>query len=378
MLKCAGCSYWKGQIPWHVTTKTSKSSILCLHFQHPNKHTRTPLHQAATWAAINTFEKRNQPWETARLLISKGASDALIDDVTVIKYFNGPRSMFNFLQQHMYPSYREIPPQTRFDIVARICNSRWHNVPAILSTLLRAEADFDKELLTLTNHRGHTLLHLLVIGLVEVNITRPDDSYLDDDLSSEEVEEVTVTKTYSLSWRRLICKVVAAGADLNALDAWGRTPLCTLIHRYSIFFRRHLFNRRLGQLHILGCWLQDLFDVGIDLLQYGALESLAVQKRRDQEPTLECACSIYYGSGLKPEECERSNECCSPTRLINLHYGTRPEDWIFWLSEKTDEFVGDFWSMIEEPVEFEAEDCPMVLKMPGSWNEAEDSSSDEE
>ena len=120
-------------------------------------------------AAYNTFYKRSQPWETARVLISKGASDALIDDVTVIKYFYGPRSMLNFLQQHMYPSYREIPPQTRFDIAAQISRSRWHNTPAILSTLLRVEADFDKELLTLTNRWGYTLLHLLVIGFVETN-----------------------------------------------------------------------------------------------------------------------------------------------------------------------------------------------------------------
>ena len=92
--------------------------------------------------------------------------------------------------------------------------------------------------------------------------------------------------------------------------------------------------------------------------------------------------------------------CRSRTRLINLQYGTRPGDWIFWLSEPTDEFAGDFWSMIEDwilwlsepsdeftgefrsmiedPLENEAEECPMVFQMPGSWNEAEDSSSDEE
>jgi hypothetical protein len=63
--------------------------------------------------------------------------------------------------------------------------------------------------------------------------------------------------------------------------------------------------------------------------------------------------------------------------LINLHYGARPGDWIFWLSEQTDEYAGDFWSMIEDPLELDEEDRPMVLKMPGSWNYAEDSSSDE-
>jgi hypothetical protein len=207
----------------------------------------------------------------------------------------------------------------------------------------------------------------------------PDwEKYLDDDLSPEEVEFVTVTKTNSLSWRRLFRKVVAAGADLNTLDAWGRTPLCLLIHRFPAFPLGLEYKHQWDLLHLLKFWLEDLFDVGIDLLQYGALESLAVQKRRDQEPTPECACFDYYGSGWEPEECERRNECYSPTRLINLHYGTRPEDWMFWLSEPADEFAGDFWSTIEYPLELDEEDRPMVFKMPGSWNDAEDSSSDEE
>ncbi len=123
-----------------------------------------------------------------------------------------------------------------------------------------------------------------------------------------------------------------------------------------------------------------MFDVGIDLIHYGALESLAVQERRsiDQERIPECACSIYYDSHSWPRECKRTNECRSPIRLINLHYGAQPEDWSFWLSEQTDEFAGDFWSMIENPLKFDGENRPLVSKMPGSWNEAEGNCSDEE
>jgi hypothetical protein len=278
----------------------------------------------------------------------------------------------------MYPPYREISPQTRFDIAVELCESRWHNVPAIMSTLLRVEADFDKELLTLTNRWGYTLLHLLVIGLIETNaVWSHDDEYLDDDLSSEEVEYIRATKSHSLSWRPLIRKVTAAGADVNALDAWGRTPLCILIHRYSAFRLDLEIKYEWGLPHLLKCWLEDLFDVGIDLLQYGALESLAVQKRRDQEPPPDCACFTYLDSSLGPKECTHENLCRSPARLINLQYGTRPGDWIFWLSEQTDEFAGDFWSMVESPLESEAEECPMLFKMPGSWDEAEDSGSDD-
>ncbi len=110
--------------------------------------------------------------------------------------------MFNFLQQHMYPTYREMLPRTRFDIAAGILDSRWHNVPAILSILLRVEADFDKELLTLTNRWGHTLLHILVIRFVETSYVRsaPDlEPYLDDSLSSEELVYMKSTKAKSLS-----------------------------------------------------------------------------------------------------------------------------------------------------------------------------------
>jgi hypothetical protein len=187
---------------------------------------------------------------------------------------------------------------------------------------------------------------------------------------------MTTTNTHSLSWRPLIRKVTAAGADLSALDAWGRTPLCLLIHRYSVFMPER--KPQWGLLHLLKSWLEDIFDAGIDLLQYGALESEAVQKRRNEEPAPECACSKYSGSRFGPRQCTHTNKCRSQTNLISLHYGTRPGDWIFWLSEQTDEFAGGFWSMIEDLLEFEAEELPMVFTMPGSWNEAEDNSSDEE
>jgi len=58
--------------------------------------------------------------------------------------------------------------------------------------------------------------------------------------------------------------------------------------------------------------------------------------------------------------------------MINFRYGTRPADWIFWLSEPTDQFAGDFWSLIEDQIKLEAEQFPTALSMPGSWNNAED------
>lgn len=45
-------------------------------------------------------------------------------------------------------------------------------------------------------------------------------------------------------------------------------------------------------------------------------------------------------------------------RLIGFSYGPIPEDWSLWLSEPSDEFVGDFWVMIDRR-----------LEMPGGWSE---------
>jgi len=195
------------------------------------------------------------------LLISKGASDALIDDVTVIKDFHGPRSMFNFLQQHMYPPYRELSPQTRFDVAAQKTLSGWHNAPAILGTLLRVEGDFDRRLTTLTDSQGQTLLHRLVINFVETTVAvKHVDEDLDDSLSAEELGYLTPTRTTRLAWKSLIGKVAAAGADLNASDALGRTPLCTLIHMCPVFLRMSLPD-------LVKFWLEELFAMGIDLLE---------------------------------------------------------------------------------------------------------------
>jgi hypothetical protein len=46
-------------------------------------------------------------------------------------------------------------------------------------------------------------------------------------------------------------------------------------------------------------------------------------------------------------------------RVIGFAYGHSPEDWNIWLAEASDAFVGQFWDIIERPVEV----------MPGAWPE---------
>jgi hypothetical protein len=97
--KCRGKSFWS----------TLTSSFTLIQDMHESNCLPASRFSLTFDSVTHVVGKRTQPWETARMLIFKGASDALIDDVTVIKYFSGPRPMSNFLQQHMYPSYREFP-----------------------------------------------------------------------------------------------------------------------------------------------------------------------------------------------------------------------------------------------------------------------------
>jgi len=90
--------------------------------------------------------------------------------------------------------------------------------------------------------------------------------------------------------------------------------------------------------------LVDSLEGGVNLQEYGAWESLSLQKKvslwcykKDDKDDNEN--SVQYRQALLVIEFD--------IRLINFKYGPSPNDWIFWFSEPSDPFAGDFWAMIE-------------------------------
>ncbi|KAI1095082.1 hypothetical protein F5B19DRAFT_443289 [Rostrohypoxylon terebratum] len=102
-------------------------------------------------------------------------------------------------------------------------------------------------------------------------------------------------------------------------------------------------------------WLHILKRIGVDLVEYG-YEELRILR--------------LSGFGI----CKTVKVHYSKTRiqipdnpyvryygLVSLRIGPNVEDWGMIWGEPTDEFAGDFWNIVEDP----------VLRIPGSWYETE-------
>ena len=96
----------------------------------------------------------------------------------------------------------------------------------------------------------------------------------------------------------------------------------------------------------LKVWLEDLEDCGVDLLKYGRKEKAL----HDEIPMLQDFMVDFLEDGEFHE---------IKWRLIGFSFGASPSDWHIWISEPTDCFAGDFWSMIEPP----------EMSIPGMWME---------
>ncbi|KAI8273635.1 hypothetical protein K4K60_010663 [Colletotrichum sp. SAR11_57] len=194
-------------------------------------------------------------------------------------------------------------------------------------------------------------------------------------------------RSYTDSWSDVVIETVesADGKDLHSVETvvpwdWFRVPvwrgtplmsllggaLCRLAPEIPISKWDSVFQRVLGQ------WLQDLQEAGVDLSEYGkrevtaqklcpevkgAFDSDAINASRItvrnelQEPSKESWMNAVDA------EFDQSDRYWMPIRIIALDYGPRVKDWrVRWLVE-WEAFAGEFWRTVE---------APRVI-MPGSW-----------
>lgn len=146
---------------------------------------------------------------------------------------------------------------------------------------------------------------------------------------------------------------------------WGTmTPLLWLIHediraRRTPAMRNFHFVRSQAAVNVSGCektifaWLSDLHESGIDLQLYGKIEK---GHFRHTASRLDWTTYTYYRGPPA-----RALSSYHQVRLINFQYGRLPTDWVFWWSEPSDEFAGDFWCLVE------SESREADMKIPGAW-----------
>ena len=167
---------------------------------------------------------------------------------------------------------------------------------------------------------------------------------------------------YLSGWTTILHDLLVTGADFHAISEQCECmvvikllhPLRRMTPLLLIFRSCHqpTWNSfRRPKKSALNWWIERLYEAGVDLIGYGLKEK---DIWGQVDVTQECTCHFHNAwsidSGYPPS---------SWTRLIGFSYGPSPTDWIFWESEPTDEFAGDFWLMLERKEEV----------MPGTWIE---------
>jgi hypothetical protein len=307
---------------------------------------------------ILSFHTGLDLFELYRLLLNAGADEILIDNVDLFRSYRGPVNSLKYLQQQAYPPYHRTPMRLRLDVAAEQLASAWHNMPAVLETLLDNNGRINAEITEWSNVKEQTLLHLVLSAFAYVQIHSyglfgPSQRYLDGSLETQDIVTVdNMSKAHSLLYRRFVRKLVSAGASLQSIDSYGDTLLTGMIDRFltQLFDSPPNWNvgRTLKALNEhLGDWLFDLFEYGVDLQDYGAWETISSQNKDFRH-------SWCYSPRLGNTGNENGDfyeqaflSADFDIRLLKITYGPRPEDWIFWFSEPSDPFAGDFWAMIE-------------------------------
>jgi hypothetical protein len=247
--------------------------------------------------------------------------------ISVLGRFHGTPEEFLFLQQHVCPSFYRLPKRIRIRVALRIGAFYIQNwsVPELFRVILGTDVlepndfKFDQEL-------GSTLIHCAArgMGASERDFregTSPDRSNCD-------------------AWGNLCHKFFCVRIDIHDVVD-GKTPFLSFLDGYLSSWRGPI---ELGPAcqSAVQAWLKQLEVVGVDLNGYGKAEE-------------------YMWKGVITQRefdvwniPEQENEL---QRMIGFAYGSSPENWYIWLSEESDSFVGEFWDMIERPVEV----------MPGAW-----------
>jgi hypothetical protein len=175
------------------------------------------------------------------------------------------------------------------------------------------------------------------------------------------------SRCFILSWKSIIQDLVAAGADLHAacsprslgnrLIKYAKTDsqITPLMFMFAATFSHYpRFYGSRGNLNkAMSIWISTLFNSGVNMKAYGQRESLTwvnLEESTDWEYT------EYTTSGTRSYS---SDYYFGRKRLLGFYYGSFPEDWTVWQNEPTDEFAGEFWSMLDRRVEI----------MPGTWVE---------
>ncbi|KAF7890434.1 hypothetical protein EAF00_008749 [Botryotinia globosa] len=146
------------------------------------------------------------------------------------------------------------------------------------------------------------------------------------------------------SWVPLVKKMTSAGMSLHLLSEYG-----TVLQ--NIFWKIWKNIDKNGKPYALEKWLGSLVNMDIDLDTYGERESSLYKKR------------ITFFDEVTMEEHSYIPMYWELRNILGFKYGPRIEDWDLWVFEHTDEYAGDFWKLIENPLQAALAN----ISIPGEW-----------
>jgi len=159
----------------------------------------------------------------------------------------------------------------------------------------------------------------------------------------------------------LLKDFVAGGSDLHAATKSKKTPLLAAVESL-LGGRVELSSSYLTKLMMP--WLCSLEQAGVNLSSYGRKEKALIESGR-----LKVDFIFEYDLHIK-EYWGNSSIVPMSLHLIGFEYGPKPDNWKFWISDPTDEFVGDFWHLIGDTWEVMGEvplnETPWET-MAGAW-----------
>ncbi|TGO30105.1 hypothetical protein BPAE_0008g00970 [Botrytis paeoniae] len=317
--------FWDDSSPLHIAASNNHLELCKLllakgaDISSEARFGETPL---ATFVLTTSFVHKYVPQtldhthalNILRTLVEAGADSELIDQTHILgSSARCPTEIFHYLQKHTLMSSGEI---------------------SFIDTLGIALNFIDYNSVQSQN----LMLSYLEDPNFQVNIALHRDDFVVEDFflevcwrySQDELEDNGVD---------LIKKMISAGMSLHTLDEDSETIL-----QKEFWSCRRRLDVQEGKIWDLEMWLGFLVNLGVNLNTYGEVESSIYKKKR-------MAQELDAPRGWLLE------------RVLGFKYGPCIEDWDLWVFEWTDEFAGDFWKLIENPLQAVLAN----LSIPGGW-----------
>ncbi|CAI7653058.1 unnamed protein product [Penicillium viridicatum] len=258
----------------------------------------------------------------------------------LLAIFHGHGKDFLFLQQNCCQFFYELPLSQRIRVAVKVADTLWFLLPTpeliqtiIGQDILEAEV-FQYECYTVHIKRMTTLVHLAARIMGCMQLHSQDDSTI---YGLMEEPKLLVSLWGSFVQRSLHTHVnihqYVDGMTPFLEFYWGYHDSEVVPEDQKYFFGL-----------ALKVWLRTLQEAGVDLELYGRIEE-----------------RIWKTEWIPRESHQLPDyhrlKGATKARLIGFSYGPSIEDWHLWVSEPSDSLAGEFWDLIERPVEV----------MPGAW-----------